>query len=101
MSQQITTDTPRYEVKSLGWEHLDVFDSLEEAIHCTLDLSLKFPDTEFFVAKKINWEEEIVFKFKCNIFCKIDDIKDFYKSLSSLSQEKLSEMITWRKSDGR
>lgn len=100
MDQQITTQTPRYEIRSLGWDHLDIFDTLEEAMFCTINFAIKFQNVEFFIVKKVNWEEEIVFRFGCNLYCKINDIEGFYKSLKFFSQEKLSEMITWRKSDG-
>lgn len=100
MEQGYSTATPRYEVRSPGWNHLEVFDSPGEAYQAVFDLALRYPDTEFSVIKKVNWEEEVIFKLKANLAGGINSVQDFYKSMIALFQQKLIETVTWRRSDG-
>jgi hypothetical protein len=100
MKKMFTTDIPRYEIRSPGWEHLEVFDSLSEAYQSVFDFALKHPDTEFFIVKKVSWEEEIIFKLKCNLAGGINNVQEFYKSMISLFQLKLAETMPWRREDG-
>ncbi len=101
MEQAISTATPRYEVRSPGLEHLDIFDDQKEAYKSAFELSLRFPATDFFVVKKVNWEEEIIFKLNTDLSCGLDNIREFYKSMAELFQSKLVETIAWRREDGR
>lgn len=92
--------TPRYEIRSPGWEHLEVFDDQKDAYQTALSFALKYPNTDFVVIKKVNWEEVVIFKINCNLSCGLDNIQDFYKSMISMFQSKLDETMMWRRSDG-
>ena len=100
MEEALLTSVPNYQVRSANWAHLDVFDNKIDAMKATIELALKFSNTEFFVVQKLNWEESVIFKFKCDMLHDFDDSKEFYKSMISLFQGKLNETIAWRKSDG-
>lgn len=101
MKQEFSTNTPRYEVRSPGWDHLEVFDDQKEAYQAVFNFALQFPNTEFCVVKKVNWDEEVIFKLNVNLTCGLDNIKEFYKSMVDLFQAKLVETTTWRRQDGR
>lgn len=101
MEQVFSTNTPRYEVRCPGWEHLEIFNDQKEAYQAAFNLCLQFPNTDFFVIKKVNWEETVIFKLNINLSCGIDNIQEFYKSMVNLFQNKLVETIAWRREDGR
>lgn len=101
MEQGFSTATPRYEVRSPGWEHLEVFESAWLAYQCVFDMALKYPDTDFIVVEKINWEEKVIFKLKCELGGGLNNVQDFYRSMISLFQSKLVETVAWRRSDER
>lgn len=100
MEQEFTTQSPRYEIRSPGWEHLEVFDDQKEAYQAIFDLALRYPDTDFLVVKKVNWEEKVIFRLNFNLDCGLDNVQEFYKSMIDLFQAKLIETIAWRREDG-
>lgn len=99
-SEPLLITTPRYEIRSPGWEHLDIFDDQKDAYAVAFSFALKYPNTDFMVIKKVNWKEEVIFKINCDLSCGLDNIQEFYKSMINMFQPKLDETIAWRREDG-
>jgi len=99
MRRPLTIKTPRYLIENERGDHFDIFNQRKNAIKKAISLGIEYPGATFLVIKRVNQKNNVIFRFKIDVECSINDIQDMYRGIIDSYQGKLDKTRFWRKAD--
>lgn len=94
-----TPATPRYRIQSEKGDFLDVYNKRANAIKACTKMAIEYPGACFYVVKRVNFKDEVIFSMKWARDVEFEDIKPMYEALVDTLQKELDKTRYWRKPD--